>query len=88
MAQPGPWLAPPGAPVMLHVHRGLFLSMGVEGWNRFIEVIEILGRQPALIRDAMQIQGEFAARLAERVLRDVQVDAALFSEPSPKTAAP
>ncbi len=74
--------------VMLHVHRGLFLSMGVEGWGRFIEVIEILGHQPALIQDAMLIQGEFAARLAERVLRDVQVDAALFSEPIAENRGP
>jgi uroporphyrinogen decarboxylase len=29
----------------------------------------------------MAIQGEFAARLAERVLKDVEIDAVLFSEP-------
>ena len=73
---------------MLHVQRGLFLSMGVEGWSRFIEVAEILGRDPALVRDALMIQGEFAARLAERVLRDVRVDAALFSEPIAENRGP
>ncbi len=30
--------------LMLHVQRGLFLSMGVEGWGRFTEVIELLVR--------------------------------------------
>jgi uroporphyrinogen decarboxylase len=74
--------------LMLHVQRGLFLSMGVEGWDRFIEVIELLGRDPILVRDAMMVQGEFAARLAERVLRDVQVDAALFSEPIAENRGP
>ena len=65
--------------VMLHVHRGLFLSMGVEGWGRFTEVIELLVRNPLLVHDSLMIQGEFAAHLADRVLRDVRVDAALFS---------
>ena len=36
---------------------------------------------PAFVREAMAIQGEFAAGLAERVLKDVVVDAVLFSEP-------
>ena len=36
---------------------------------------------PEFVREAMKIQGEFAAGLAERVLKDVVVDAALFSEP-------
>jgi Uroporphyrinogen decarboxylase (URO-D) len=75
-------------PVMLHVHRGLFLSMGVEGWDRFTEVAGLLGQQPDLVRKALMIQGEFAARLAERVLRDVQVDAALFSEPIAELRGP
>jgi len=74
--------------VMLHVHRGLFLSMGVEGWGRFVEVIELLGQNPMPVRDAMMVQGEFAAGLAERVLRDVQVDAALFSEPIAENRGP
>jgi uroporphyrinogen decarboxylase len=33
------------------------------------------------VREAMAIQGEFAAKLAERVLREVEVDAAVFTEP-------
>jgi uroporphyrinogen decarboxylase len=62
--------------------------MGVEGWSRLIEVVELLGRDPALVRDSLMIQGEFAARLAERVLRDVQVDAAVFSEPIAENRGP
>jgi uroporphyrinogen decarboxylase len=74
--------------LMLHVQRGLFLSMGVVGWGRFTEVIELLVRDPLLVHDSLMIQGEFAARMADRVLRDVQVDAALFSEPIAEKRGP
>jgi uroporphyrinogen decarboxylase len=68
-------------PLMLRVHRGFFLSMGVRGWNRFKELIELLIYDPQLVRESMSIQGEFAARLTERVLQMVDVDAVVFSEP-------
>lgn len=68
-------------PLMLRVHRGFFLSMGVRGWNRFKELIELLINDPQLVRESMSIQGEFAARLTERVLQKVDVDAVVFSEP-------
>jgi hypothetical protein len=67
--------------LMLRVHDGFFLTMGVGDWARFAEVIYLLHDDPQFVREAMTIQGEFAARLAERVLREVEVDAALFSEP-------
>jgi uroporphyrinogen decarboxylase len=66
---------------MLRVHRGLFLSMGVLAWNRFYELMTQLAYEPELVRAAMQIQGEFAAAVAERVLAEVDIDAAIFSEP-------
>jgi hypothetical protein len=55
--------------------------MGVDGWQRFSEVMRLLIDDAAFVREAMQIQGEFAARLAERILRNVTIDAAVFSEP-------
>jgi uroporphyrinogen decarboxylase len=67
--------------VMLRVHRGFFLSMGVHGWDRFSEVIRLLIKDPKFVREALAVQGEFAARMAERVLSEVKVDAAVFSEP-------
>ena len=67
--------------LMLRIHRGFFLTMGVYDWRRFYELMDLLIDEPEFVRQAMSIQGEFAARLAERVLRDVEVDAALFSEP-------
>jgi uroporphyrinogen decarboxylase len=67
--------------LMLRVHRGFFLSMGVHGWRRFTEVARLVIEDPELVREAMTIQGEFAAKLAERVLREVEVDGAVFTEP-------
>jgi hypothetical protein len=67
--------------LMLRVHRGFFLSMGVYDWRRFREVIYLLVDEPQLVRESMAIQGEFATRLAERVLQRVDVDAVVFSEP-------
>ena len=67
--------------LMLRVHRGLFISMGVMGWQRFTEVIRMLVYAPEVVHETMRIQGEFAAKLAEKVLQQVDVDAAVFSEP-------
>ena len=55
--------------------------MGIHAWNRFTKVIETLIFDPELVRESMSIQGEFAAKLTERVLRMVEVDAIVFSEP-------
>jgi hypothetical protein len=67
--------------LMLRVHRGFFLSMGVEDWRRFRDVMALTYDDPAFVREAMRVQGEFAAALAERVLEQVDMDAAIFSEP-------
>jgi hypothetical protein len=67
--------------LMLRVHRGFFLSMGVHDWGRFTEVVRLLIDDPAFVREAMAIQAELAARLAERVLGEVEIDGAVFTEP-------
>jgi uroporphyrinogen decarboxylase len=67
--------------LFLRVHRGFFLSMGVHDWTRFEEVINLLNDDPAFSRDAMLIQGKFAAAFCDRVLNDIEVDAAIFHEP-------
>ena len=67
--------------LMLRVHRGFFLSMGVGDWRSFKGVMSSLIRDPAFVRESMKIQGDFAARLVDRVLQDLDVDAAVFSEP-------
>ena len=70
-----------GHVLMLYVHRGFFLTMGVSNWRSFTDAVMLLMDRPDVVRKRMQIQGEFAARLTERVLKDVEIDAAVFSEP-------
>ncbi len=66
---------------MLRAHRGLFLSLGVHDWQRFEEAVRFLADEPRAAGRMLAMQGEFAAAVAERVLRDVEIDAAVFSEP-------
>ena len=68
-------------PLILRVHRGFFLSMGVYDNHRFLEVLHLLTENPILVKEFMKIQGEFAASLAESILKEIQVDAVFFSEP-------
>ena len=69
------------AVIMLRVHRGFFLSMGVYDWDRFEETMMLTMDSPEFVKRLMEIQGRFAASLAEIVLGQVPVDAAIFSEP-------
>jgi hypothetical protein len=67
--------------LMLQVHNGFFLTMGVMGWQRFYELMLLIHNDPGFVRESMQIQGDFVATLTERALKDVEIDAAIFSEP-------
>ena len=67
--------------LMVRVHEGLFLSMGVGDAKSFTRLMYQLADQPDFVREYMRIQGEFAAALAESVLQVVEVDALVFSEP-------
>jgi len=66
---------------ILRVHRGFFLSLGVNDWTRFLEVMYLIQDDPTLVRAILEVQGDFSARLVEHVLTEITVDAALFSEP-------
>jgi hypothetical protein len=67
--------------LMLRVHEGFFLTMGVEGWNTFTDTIQLLVDKPGLVQEIMGIQGAFSAAITERILSEVEVDAAIFGEP-------
>ncbi len=67
--------------LMLEVHHGFFLTMGVRGWNRFSYVIESLTDRPDYVLGIMHIEAEMLTRLTERFLSEVHIDAAIFSEP-------
>ncbi len=74
--------------LILRLHRGFFQSMGVDEWGRFHEVIELLKDDPEFLREMMKVQSEFAVLIAEKILRDVQVDAILISEPISSNRGP
>jgi hypothetical protein len=67
--------------LMLQVHHGFFLSMGVYSWDRFYKVMEALSDDPAYVKEVMRIEAEMITTLLERFLPHVQIDAAIFSEP-------
>ena len=74
--------------LMMRVHQGFFLTMGVRGWGRFYELMKLIHDDPGFVREMMQIQAEFVAALTERALQEVEVDAAIFSEPIGATHGP
>jgi uroporphyrinogen decarboxylase len=67
--------------LMLRIHRGFFLTLGVHNWSRFAQVMYLVKEDPSFVNAAMHLQGEFGAILADHVLSRVEVDAAIFSEP-------
>ena len=67
--------------LMMRVHIGFFETMGVDGWQRFHELMVLIHNDPGFVREMMRVNGEFVAALTERALQDVDIDAAIFSEP-------
>ena len=75
-----PWRSRQDA-LMLQVHHGFFLSMGADNWKRFYHVIEALTDCPEYVLEVMRMEAEMVAPLLERFLSEVEIDAAIFSEP-------
>ncbi len=67
--------------LMLEVHHGFFLTLGVNDWKQFTWAIESLIDRPDLVLEFMRIEADMVAVLMERFLSEVQIDAAIFSEP-------
>ncbi len=67
--------------LMMRIHQGFFLTMGVYGWDRFHELMKLIHDDPGFVCEMMQMQAGFVAALTDRALRDVEIDAAVFSEP-------
>ena len=67
--------------LMMRVHIGFFESMGVDGWHRFHELMVLMHNDPGFVCEMMRINGEFVATLTGRLLQEVEIDAAVFSEP-------
>jgi hypothetical protein len=67
--------------LMLMVHEGFFLSLGVGDWKSFARAMYLLADRPEFVRQAMFIYGAASARMLEIFLKEVEIDAAVFSEP-------
>lgn len=68
-------------PLFLRLHPGLFLSLGIEDWRSFAPSILRLVDEPEFVHEVMALQSEFATRLAENILSQVDVDGFILSEP-------
>jgi Uroporphyrinogen decarboxylase (URO-D) len=68
-------------PLILRVHRGYFLTMGVHGWHRFTDAIQLLVDEPKLVETWMNLFAEFSCQILDRILNEIEIDAVLFSEP-------
>jgi hypothetical protein len=68
-------------PLFLRIHPGLLLSLGIEEWSSFAPALLRLVDQPDFIHQIMTIQADFTVRLLEKVLRQVDLDGVVFSEP-------
>jgi len=75
-------------PLLIRVHHGFFQTLGVGDWRRFEDVIYLIKDDPAFVREVLTLQGQFTARLLERILPHVDVDAAIFSEPISSNSGP
>ena len=75
-------------PVMLVVHHGFFQTLGVEEWSNFSELLYLLADQPDFVKRVLDIQSVFSASLTEIVLKEINIDAAIFSEPIASTHGP
>ncbi len=67
--------------LMVRVHEGFFISMGVEDGRSFTRLMYQIMDEPDFVREFMRVMGQYAARLTEAVLREVEADALVFSEP-------
>jgi uroporphyrinogen decarboxylase len=67
--------------LMLEVHHGFFLSMGVMDWQRFTFVVESLIDRPEYVHAVLRMEAEMLTELAGKFLDRVSVDAVIFSEP-------
>ena len=50
-----------GHVLMLYVHRGFFLTMGVSNWRSFTDAVMLLMDRPDAVRKRLQIQGRICS---------------------------
>jgi len=74
--------------LMVRAHEGFFLTMGVEDGRTFMRLMRQIKYEPDYLREFMRIMGLYAANLTEQMLREIEVDALVFSEPIGSNTGP
>jgi len=67
--------------VCIWASRGLFQALGVGDWPTFERALLGTVKEPARIRDRLEMYGDFCARMLEMTLRDVDPEFIYLSEP-------
>lgn len=67
--------------VCIWAYRGFFQALGVEDWPTLAQVLRAAIRNPAAVRNRMEMYGDFCARMLEMTLRDVDPEFIYLSEP-------
>ncbi len=62
-------------------YRGFFQALGAEDWPTLREVLRAVVKNPAVVRERMEMYGDFCGRMLEMVLRDVHPEFIYLSEP-------
>jgi hypothetical protein len=62
-------------------YRGFFQALGAEDWPTLREVLRAAVKNPAAVRERMEIYGNFCGRMLEMSLRDVRPEFISLSEP-------
>jgi hypothetical protein len=67
--------------VCIWASRGFFQALGVGDWPTLERALIGMVKEPARIRDRMELYGEFCSRMLERTMQDVDPDFIYLSEP-------
>jgi hypothetical protein len=65
----------------LYLHSGFFLTNGANTWDKVERLLYRTHDDPGLVQAVMEAHAECAAALVQRILTEVEIDYATFSEP-------
>lgn len=65
----------------LTIHSGFFLTMGVNNWHQFTDVISLLTDQPEFVGKYLMTHSELTIEILKHILPYIKAHAVIFSEP-------
>ena len=74
--------------VCIWASRGFFQALGVGDWQTFEKALIGTVKKPQMIRDRMELYGEFCSRMLERTMQDVDPEFIYLSEPISNNGGP